>query len=378
MIHSITSLFRPPICCMAFVCATSLAHISASPFTIAVIGDQQVPAKKIEFYPSFTAQTSWIAANAKANKIRFVTQVGDIIEHGNSITQWDLAERAMVKLDSAINADGGKGIPWNVNYGNHEEDKSQAGIDPAGAWAHNYRKYFGTSGTPAAHRYARQPEYKGVSSNDLNTYHIIKSSSAAAAREYLMLNLEYDAPGHVPGSSPDPADVPTFDAIAWAQGIIDAHPGMPTVVTTHVFEGSKHGPPNRPYTKGPGRNSQIQIFDKLVKNNSQIFMVLSGHTSQDTHSVKTNKAGLKVLQMVTDYNKVRPNGGDGFFRLVEIDEDAGEIKVKTYTPGVPQNPEPRFDTSANGQFKVSMDWASRFPAVKGPLKVAPQVKKITK
>ena len=107
-------------------------------------------------------------------------------------------------------------------------------------------------------------------------------------------------------------------------------------------------------------------------------MVLSGHTSQDTHSVKTNKAGLKVLQMVTDYNKVRPNGGDGFFRLVEIDEDAGEIKVKTYTPGVPQNPEPRFDTSANGQFKVSMNWTTRFPAVKGPLKVAPKVKKITK
>ena len=37
MIHSITSLFRPPICCMAFVCATSLAHISASPFTIPLL-----------------------------------------------------------------------------------------------------------------------------------------------------------------------------------------------------------------------------------------------------------------------------------------------------------------------------------------------------
>ncbi|MFT5905042.1 MAG: hypothetical protein ACI9E1_000632 [Cryomorphaceae bacterium] len=378
MTHSISNFFRPSFCGIIFLCATSLSHISAAPFTIAVIGDQQVPAKKIEFYPSFTAQTSWIAANAKANKIRFVTQVGDIIEHGNSIAQWGLAEGAMVKLDSATNADGGKGIPWNVNYGNHEEDKSQAGIDPAGAWAHNYRNYFGTRGAPATHRYAGQPEYKGVSSNDLNTYHIIKSSNTSGAREYLMLNLEYDAPGHTPGSSPDPADVPAFDAIAWAQGIINAHPGMPTVITTHVFEGSKHGPPNKPYTKGPGRNSQIQIFDKLVKHNSQIFMVLSGHTSQDTHSVKTNAAGLKVLQMVTDYNKVRPNGGGGFFRLVEIDEDAGEVKVKTYTPGVPQNPTPRFDTSANGQFKVSMNWDTRFPALKGPLKVAPKVKKITK
>ncbi len=159
MIHTITNFFRPSFRCMVFLCTASYSHILAAPFTIAVIGDQQVPVNKIAFYPSFTAQTSWIAANAKAKKIRFVTQVGDIIEHGKNIAQWDLAEAAMVKLDTATNADGGKGIPWNVNYGNHEEDKSQAGIDPAGAWAHNYRNYFGTRGTPAKHRYAGQPEY---------------------------------------------------------------------------------------------------------------------------------------------------------------------------------------------------------------------------
>lgn len=375
MIYSIPSFCRASFGCMAFLCTASLSHIAAAPFTIAVIGDQQVPVKGTTFYPSFTVQTAWIAANAQTNKIRFVTQVGDIIEHGNSIVQWDRAEAAMVTLDTATNADGGTGIPWNVNYGNHEEDRSQAGTDPAGPWAHNYRDYFGSaSGT---HRYAGQSEYKGVSSNDLNTYHIIKSSNSADSREYLMLNLEYDLPGHAPGSTPDPADVPAFDAIAWAQGIIDAHLGMPTIITTHVFEGSAHGPPNNPYTSGPGRNSQLQIFDKLVKNNSQIFMVLSGHTSQATHSVKTNAEGLEVLQMVTDYNKVLPNGGDGFFRLVEIDEDTGEIRVKTYTPGVPQNPTPRFDTSANGQFAIAMDWATRFPAVSGPQMGAPTVNSIT-
>ena len=331
---------------------------NSAPFTIAVIGDQQRPVDDLSIYTSFTVQTDWIAANAQANSIRFVTQVGDIVEHGNDLAEFTLAEAAMATLDTATNADGGTGIAWNVAYGNHEEDSSQAGADPAGAWAHNYRTYFGSaSGT---HRYAGQPEYKGVSTNDLNTWHIIRSSAAGGAREYLMLNLEYDTPGHAVGSTPDPADVPAFDAIAWAQGIIDTYPGMPTVITTHVFEGTAHGPPNNPYTGGPGRNSQLEIFDKLVKDNSQVFMVFSGHTSQATHQVKTNTAGLKVLQMVTDYNKVLPNGGDGFFRLVELDEDAGEIRVKTYTPGVPQNPTPRFDTSANGEFTIALDWSTRF------------------
>ena len=362
-------------CCISLLCTASLSRLTAAPFTIAVIGDQQVPVLSTTYYPSFTAQTNWIAANAQTNKIRFVTQVGDIVQNGNRLAEYDRAEAAMVTLDTATNADGGTGIPWNVNYGNHEEDRSQAGADPAGPWAHNYRDYFGSaSGT---HRYAGQPQYKGVSSNDLNTWHIIKSSNAIDAREYLMLNLEYDAPGHRPGSTPDPADVPAFDAIAWAQGIIDANPGMATIITTHVFEGTAHGPPNNPYTSGPGRNSQIQIFDKLVKNNPQVFMVLSGHTSQSTHQVKQNAAGLNVLQMVTDYNKVLPNGGDGFFRLVELDEDTGEIRVKTYTPGVPQNPTPRFDTSANGQFTISMDWTTRFPPVSGPLMGAPTVNSIT-
>ena len=364
-----SSIFTSRFQSCALLAAIFLGQSAGSPaatFTIAVIGDQQRPASNASLYPSFTVQTDWIAANAQANKIRFVTQVGDILEHGGNLVEYGRAEAAMATLDTATNADGGTGIPWNVNYGNHEEDSSQAGSDPAGAWAHNYRDFFGSgSGT---HRYAGQPEYGGVSSNDLNTWHIIRSSSAGGAREYLMLNLEYDAPGHVPGSTPAPADVPAFDAIAWAQGIIDTYPGMPTVVTTHVFEGTAFGPPSNPWAPGPGRNSQLQIWDKLVKDNPQIFMVLSGHTSQDTHQVKTNTANLKVLQMVTDYTKVLPNGGDGFFRLVELDEDVGEIRVKTYTPGVPQNPTPRFDTSANGEFTIAMDWSTRFgPPPTGPI-----------
>jgi len=353
------------ICVLSILICPALCSraLAGEVFTMSVIGDQQWPVGGVDYlqyYTSFTAQTDWLAANAQANNIRFVTQVGDIVEHGSNLDEWDRAEAAMATLDAATNADGGTGIPWSVAFGNHEMDSTESGTDPAGAKANRYREYFGSDGGTTAHRYTGQVGFGGVSSNDLNTYHFIKSSDAPSARTYLLLNMEFDIPGHPPDATPDPGDIPAFDAIAWAQGIIDMCPGMPTMITTHVFEGTAFGPPNNPYVAGPGRNSQLEIFDKLIDDNPQIFLVNSGHTSQDTHQVKTNAAGFPVLQMSTDYNKVLPNYGDGFMRLIEIDENSGEIRVKTYTPGVPQNPTPRYDTSANGQFTVSMEWNGRF------------------
>ena len=329
--------------------------VDSKSFTIAVIGDQQVPIRKKEFYPSFIAQTAWLAKNARDINLRFVTQVGDIVEHGHDIKQWKLAEAAMTKLDDALNTDGKKGIPWNVAYGNHEVNKRIKEMDPAGTQADLYRKFFGGADIKN-HRYSKQESFKGVSSNGLNTYHIIKAGS----REYLMLNLEYDVPGHPANAKAASEDKPAFDAIQWAQTILDKYPEIPTIVTTHIFEGTKFGPPKKPYTKGPGRNSQIQIFDKLIKSNKQIFLILSGHTSEDTHKIQENTAGFPVLQMVTDYNKKLPNGGDGFMRLIEIDEKAGELRIKTFTPGVPQNPEPRYKKDKNSEFIFKMDWQKRF------------------
>ncbi len=105
-------LHQPPHLLPAIVAAGLAAGsvaTAADPFTIAVIGDQQWPSRTLAIYPSFTAQTDWLAANAQAENLRFVTQVGDIVEHGNSTDQWNRAEAAMATLDSATNADGGTG-----------------------------------------------------------------------------------------------------------------------------------------------------------------------------------------------------------------------------------------------------------------------------
>ena len=319
-----------------------------TPFTLAVIGDQQRPVDQRDehdYLDRFTSQTKWLAENAARLNLRMVLQVGDIVEHGPNRAEYDAALAAMQLLDAATNADGGKGVPWCVAYGNHEiiGAATKPTIDLAGPEpSANYRHYFGSaSGT---HRYANQAEFQGVSQNDLNTWHIIKSSKKDDASSYLILNLEIDVPGDKQGT--------TFDAIAWAQKILKDHPNMPTIVVTHVFEGTKHGPPKNSYIRGFGHNSQLEIFEKLIKNNPQILMVLSGHTSEDTHQFKQNAIGQPVLQMVTDYNKWLGTAGDGFFRLLEIDEPAGKIRVKTYSALLNQS-----RTDPNSQFEFRVDFA---------------------
>jgi hypothetical protein len=168
-----------------------------------------------------------------------------------------------------------------------------------------------------------------------------------------MLNLELDVPGQKLGTG--------FDAIEWAQEVIDTNPGMATIITTHVFEGNAFGPPNNPYMARFGHNNQNEVFDKLVKDNSQIFMVLSGHTSEDTHRVRLNALGEPVLQMVTDYNKWLGTAGEGYLRLLEIDELSGQVRVKTYSALHDQ-----FRTDANSQFVFSLNFANRFAAAPEP------------
>src|SRR5690606_921987 len=82
------------------------------------------------------------------------------------------------------------------------------------------------------------------------------------------------------------------------------------------------------------------------------------HTSEDTHQIKLNANGEPVLQMVTDYNKWLGEGGDGFFRLLEIDEEAGKVRVKTYSALLDQ-----FRTDGSSQFEYDIKFDGRFAAV---------------
>ena len=65
--------------------------------------------------------------------------------------------------------------------------------------------------------------------------------------------------------------------------------------------------------------------------------------------------------MVTDFSKWVGVAGDGFFRLVEIDEAAAKIRVKTFSAFLNQS---RSDTS--GQFECDLAFEGRFASVSRP------------
>lgn len=330
-------LFTMIVACGMSAGARAGSFPNQSPWTLVGIGDTQVLVQSTQGGDVFAETTQWIVDNESTRNIRFVTQLGDIVQWGkqnntspNNVNEWTRANTAMSNLDPA-------GIAWGVAVGNHELDT----VDVVGSGYTAYKQYFGPTTTG---RYNAMPSFKGTSTNELNTYHIYR----AGGRDYLHLHLELDVPDA---------------AITWAQQVIDQNAGLPTIVSTHVFEGTQHGPPNAPYLAGAGRNSANEIWNELIKVNEQIFMVLNGHTGQRMHQIRTNDAGEDVFTIVQDFAGFDTNNQNaGYMRLYEFDEDAGLIRVFTYSPSRDE-----YLTDSSNQFTLSIDFVNRFgPAVPEP------------
>ena len=88
-----------------------------------------------------------------------------------------------------------------------------------------------------------------------------------------------------------------------------------------------------------------------------MFLVLSGHEPAEHHQTVTNAAGQKVFELLANYQN-RANGGNGWLRLLEFDEQADAINVFTYSPTLDQ-----LESDSDSQFTLSVDFNARFGAV---------------
>lgn len=343
----------------AFVLFLAMAAWNSAPlqlmaaqetFTIAVITDTQLDVLSNDMMKGFHAQVHWIRDHRKDRNIKFVTHVGDIVTSGkhseqhsyafegspDNINEWRRAKSALKVLDE-IN------IPWGIVAGNHD-------MDEVGKVDSDYTAYREHFGPKTAKRFIGKPWFGGYSENELNTW----QTFSAGGREFLFLHLELDVPD---------------DAIQWAQSVIDANPGKPTLITTH----SHLGPLGTPYLKGSGRNSRDEVFDKLIKNNPQVFMVLNGHHGVEQHRVRKNAKGLEVFECVQDYaprvadRRTKPwsLGDCGWFRVFEFDEDAGVIRAITVNAVTDD-----IETDADSAFEFRVNFDARF----GPRAVTGEAK----
>jgi hypothetical protein len=341
---------------LAALTASSTRAATPAPFTLVFIPDPQnytKTATNTNLY--YKAQTQWIVNQTAALNIKFTMALGDMQQDGNpyhydvnNIYQPDLSKPVVGGPDddieyqrssAAIKILDDARVPYSVVIGNHDYIDWNTKDEPI-----YYLKYFGPQrydGTDPTFG-PRKPTYGGAmgtsSSNPtgkwagLNTWHMFD----AGGYKFLNLALQY---------APDTND------LRWAQSIINSHPGVPTILTTHA------------YIDNNSINRQ-NIFDDLVNLNPQIILTVNGHIIGGNNVItSTNVAGLKVHQMVVDYQGDDIPGefvGGGYLRYMTFDQTANQIHVKSYSPKMND-----YMTDSKNQFDLGMNLKSRFGLANG-------------
>ena len=285
----------------------SLAQAAPEPFTIVAMPDIQ---NETEHHPEMLqSQITWIVGHRASLNIACVVQQGDITNHGNQ-PEYSTAHRIMFQL-SKVN-----GLPWGTCPGNHD---FKGGVGPA-----LYDRFFGPANFAGK-------DWCGTSAKGHSSY----LTFVAGGRKYLVLNIAYDA--HAP-------------VLQWAQGVIDAHAGLPTIINTHDYIA---------YHQKRSRYGNI-LFHKLVENNSQVFMVICGHNHYAWNQTTPDAAGKPVFELLADYQST--NCGDGYLRLYQFDEAHSVIHAKTYSP---YDQKTRYLTDPYNQFELKMNFNDRLGAAIG-------------
>lgn len=143
---------------------------------------------------------------------------------------------------------------------------------------------------------------------------------------------------------------PSDASLRWAETVIHAHPGLPTIIATHDFldkTGDRRAHPVVDiHALDPFDNNAQGVWDKLIDRNPQIFMVLSGHHNGQSFRMDRNRQGRAVYQILSDFQdrnqaaidagmtaEKAPGLGDGWMRLMTFDmsEAVPTIRVRTYS-----------------------------------------------
>ena len=289
---------------------------AVAPFTIVAMPDIQ---NETQYYPAaLTSEVNWIVNNQTSQNIVFVAQQGDLTNNANT-TEFTTAQNNMFLLNNA------PGLAWGTVPGNH--DLANASL---------YDSYFGPS------NFTGQSWYGG------SYAHSSYQTFNAGGRNYLMLDIEYDAPTNV---------------IDWAQSVINANPGDPTIVNTHDY-----------LTSGGRTSYGDTLWSSLVNPNSQVFMVLCGHMHYEYNQTSTDQAGQPVFELLANYqdNPYGPAaGGCGYERLYQFDEANSVIHVETFSPyDTTGGADGTYQTGPDSQFDLPMNFNSRLGVVPEPSTIA--------
>lgn len=294
-------------------------------FALAVLPDTQYLFDADSADPEPLRETfHYLVAQRQEANIAFMTHLGDVTEHGSE-------EEIGLAADTFRTIHGK--VPYSVLAGNH--DINSGTDDQRGDTA--YLRAFGPQ------RFTSMPTFGGASPDGYNSYHVLQ----AAGREWLVLALDWRA---------------SEKGLAWAQGVLDAHPTLPVILTTHDIAWAEDD--GQAHLSDNGQ----RLWDRIIRGNDQIFMALGGHYWPPGRTVLTNDAGHDVHVHITNYQD-RYYGGAGMVRLYSFDLVRQVVDVETFSPWfLARDPEKRTPLEAEtieltgpvDRFSLDIDFADRF------------------
>lgn len=298
---------------------------SGPSFTIAVIPDTQ---KYSRYSPErFVAQTQWIASNYQEEDIEFTLHLGDVVDRAAEPSEWTYARQAMQVLEA--NAE----TPYSVLAGNHD-------VLNSGQWddERTYANEPFLTNFPAALQAGNFTTFQGTDDTGFSSYHIFSADD----REFLVLALDWRS---------------SEQTVAWAQSVLDQHPDLPVILTTHQLLNIAGDGETAIFT-----DHGAMLWDNLIRSNDQIFLTFNGHHHGEAMMVGKNDYGRDVVMVVVDYQSGFW-GGNGMMQLVGFDEANDELDFRSFSPWVAEIPEDQRqpqDELERWEFSVPMDFDKRF------------------
>jgi hypothetical protein len=282
-----------------------VSDVPGEPFTIIALPDTQYYS---ESYPEvFADQTQWIIDNREALNIVYVAHLGDIVEVGGDTAQWMNADAAISILDGAPE------LTYGLGVGNHDQDPAG---DPDGT--QNFNTYF-----PFSRYEGVVPWYGGHYGSDNDNHYVLFSGGGI---DFVAIHLEYDS------SAPQAV-------LDWAESVLQSYPERMAILVSHYMIGT--GEQASFSTQGAA------IYDAL-KDNPNLFLMLCGHVVGEGRRTDVYN-GNTVDTLMSDYQN-RPNGGDGWLRIMEFVPADNVINVRTYSTTLDQ-----YETDGDSEFALARE-----------------------
>lgn len=277
-----------------FVLMLSVVAIAEDSFSVVLLPDTQNYSEK---YPdTYVHQAMWIRENAQKENTKFVVHLGDIVQTAEIEKEWVNADRAMSMLDGSV--------PYSMVPGNHDQNKNKGKLTRETTL---YNKYFGPQ------RYENETWYGGHFEDDNDNNYC---TFEAAGMKFMVISLEF---------------APRDEVLAWAGEVASSHPEHRVIVATHCYmnpDGRNNSVAKQYHLEG---NDGEGMWQKLVRKQPNIFLVVSGHVLGTGIQTSTNDAGKPVHEMLVDYQGL-PNGGDGWLRSLKFFPKENRIQVISYSP----------------------------------------------